>query len=153
DFDQQVAKLNLDTRQVYIRVRVPETARTDIDTISELRVPGRNGLVPLSSVAEITFENGPVQIDRYDRSRYVEVTADLHGMPLRATRQQANQWPSRVALPDPVRRTNTGYAELCTELLRGFNVALVTALLCIFGALVLLLRDFLHPFTSLAVIA
>jgi len=152
DFDPQVAKLNLDTRQVYIRVRVPEAARRDIDTISELRVPGRNSLVPLSSVADITFENGPVQIDRYDRSRYVNVTADLNGMPLGAALQQANQLPSLKALPDHVRRTNTGDAEFVTELLRGFNLALVTGFLCIFCVMVLLLRDFLHPFTILSAI-
>ena len=152
DFDPQVARLNLDTRQVYIRVRMPDAARTDLDTIADLRVPGRVGLVPLSSVADVRFENGPAQIDRYDRSRYVNITADLNGMPLGTALNQAMALPAFKSMPKGVHTTNTGDAEFVTELVRGFNVALVTGFLCIFCVLVLLLRDFLHPFTILAAI-
>ena len=50
DFDANVARLNLDNRQVYIRVRVADSARQDVDTLANMRVMGRAGLVPLSSV-------------------------------------------------------------------------------------------------------
>lgn len=152
DFDPLVAKLNLDTRQIYIRVRMPDAARTDLDTIADLRVPGRSGLVPLSSVADITLENGPVQIDRYDRSRYVNVSADLNGTPLGAALNQAMTLPAITSLPDSVRMIRTGDAEFVTELFRGFNLALVTGFLCIFCVLVLLFRDFLQPVTILSAI-
>ncbi len=152
DFDQQVAKLNLDTRQIYVRVRMPESARMDLDTISDLRIPARNGMVPLASVADITLENGPIQIDRYDRSRYVNVTADLNGTPLGAALNQAMQLSAIQTLPDNVRMIRTGDAEFVTELLRGFNIALVTGFLCIFCVLVLLFRDFLQPITILSAI-
>lgn len=78
-------------------------ARTDLDTIADLRVPGRNGLVPLSSVADIALENGPIQIDRYDRSRYVNVSADLNGTPLGAALDQAMASPAIKGLPEAVR--------------------------------------------------
>ena len=152
DFDPSVAKLNLDTRQIYIRVRMPDAARTDLDTISDLRVPSRNGLVPLSSVADITMENGPVQIDRFDRSRYVNVSADLNGTPLGVALAQAKGSPSIKSLPDSVRLITTGDAEFASELLRGFNLALITGFLCIFCVLVLLFHDFLQPVTILSAI-
>jgi len=152
DFDPQVAKLNLDTRQIYIRVRMPESARTDLTTISDLRVPARNGLVPLSSVADITIENGPIQIDRYDRSRYVNVSADLNGTPLGMALSEAMNSPAIKGLPDSVRTIRTGDAEFVTELLRGFNIALITGFLCIFCVLVLLFRDFLQPISILSAI-
>jgi multidrug efflux pump subunit AcrB len=152
DFDPQVAKLNLDTRQIYIRVRMPDEARTDMNTISNLRVPARNGLVPLSSVAEITLENGPIQIDRYDRSRYVNVTADLNGMPLGAALEAANKSQAIAGLPDSVRVIRTGDAEFVSELFRGFGLAMIIGFVCIFCVLVLLFRDFLQPITILSAI-
>lgn len=152
DFDPQVAKLNLDTRQIYIRVRMPDEARTDMNTISNLRVPARNGLVPLSSVAEITLENGPIQIDRYDRSRYVNVTADLNGMPLGAALEAANKSAAITGLPDSVRVIRTGDAEFVSELFRGFGLAMIIGFVCIFCVLVLLFRDFLQPITILSAI-
>jgi len=152
DFDPNVAKLNLDTRQIYIRVRMPETARADLETISDLRVPSRNGLVPLSSVADITLENGPIQIDRMDRSRYVNVSADLNGTPLGEALSKARASAAITGLPDSVRMITTGDAEFATELVRGFNVALITGFLCIFCVLVLLFHDFLQPVTILSAI-
>ncbi|MGE4062673.1 MAG: efflux RND transporter permease subunit [Rhodospirillaceae bacterium] len=152
DFDPQVAKLNLDTRQVYIRVRMPDEARTDLNTIANLRVPGRNGLVPLSSVADITLENGPIQIDRYDRSRYVNVSADLNGMALGEALDKAMNSTAIKTLPDGVHTIRTGDAEFVTELFRGFNIALLTGFVCIFCVLVLLFRDFLQPVTILSAI-
>ncbi len=152
DFDPSVAKLNLDTRQIYIRVRMPEAARKDLETISNLRVPGRSGLVPLSSVAEITLENGPIQIDRMDRSRYVNVSADLNGTPLGEALSKARASPAITGLPDSVRMITTGDAEFASELTRGFNIALITGFLCIFCVLVLLFHDFLQPVTILSAI-
>ncbi len=112
----------------------------------------RNGLVPLSSIADISLENGPIQIDRYDRSRYVNVTADLNGMPLGAALNQAMNSPAIKTLPDNVRIIRTGDAEFVSELFRGFNIALITGFVCIFCVLVLLFRDFLQPVTILSAI-
>src|SRR5262249_3240182 len=77
DFDPMVARLNLDNRQVYIRVRLPDALRQDLATFENLRVSAKNGTVPLSSVANLSIESGPSEIDRYDRNRYVTVSADL----------------------------------------------------------------------------
>ncbi len=93
DFDQQVAKLNLDTRQVYIRVRMPDNARQDIEAIANLRVPARGGLTALSTVADITTGTGPAQIDRYDRHRFVTIGADL------AACRSATRWQRRRNFP------------------------------------------------------
>ncbi len=152
DFDAQVAKLNLDNRQVYIRVRVPDISRADLNTFADLRVPGRNGLVLLSSVADVSIETGPSQIDRYDRSRYVNVSADLGGMPLGAAFAKVMDLPSMKALPGSVRTIRTGDTELVSEMLSGFTLALITGFVCIFCVIVLLFKDFLQPLTILSAI-
>lgn len=99
DFDTQMAKLNFDNRQVNIQVRIPDSSRQDMETVSNLRVHGRNGLIPLSSVASLAVESGPSQIDRYDRRRYVNVTADLGGMPLGQALAMAKALPALQNTP------------------------------------------------------
>src|SRR3546814_6828183 len=71
-----VARLNADTRQIYIRARISDAARQDLSTIANMRVNGREGPVPLASVASLSMESGPAQIDRYDRQRYVTIGAE-----------------------------------------------------------------------------
>jgi multidrug efflux pump subunit AcrB len=152
DFDPQSAKLNLDNRQVVIRVRMPDAARRDIETLANLRVQGRAGLVPLSSVATLSIESGPAQIDRYDRRRYVTVDAGLGGMPLGQALAAARNLPVAKALPSAVQLIESGDAERAAELGSGFGFAMITGLLCMFCVLVLLFGDFLQPITILSAI-
>ena len=80
DFDQNLPKLNLSERQIPIVVRLPEGARMDLDLISRLAVPARNGgHVPLGNVASIAIDSGPAQIDRGHQRRRGD-----HRGPLRA---------------------------------------------------------------------
>lgn len=152
DFDAGVARLNLDNRQVYIRTRVSDAARRDINTLANMRVAGRGGPVPVSSVATLSMESGPSQIDRYDRHRYVTVNADLGGTPLGTALAAANALPAVKAMPSSVRLIQTGDAETSAELASGFGAAIVIGILCVYCVLVLLFRDFLQPITILSAI-
>ena len=152
DFDAGVARLNLDNRQVYIRTRVSDAARQDINTLANMRVTGRAGPVPVSSVASLSVESGPSQIDRYDRHRYVTVNADLGGTPLGTALAAANNLPAVKAMPSSVRLIQTGDAETSQELASGFGGAIVIGVLCVYCVLVLLFRDFLQPITILSAI-
>ncbi|MBB6581447.1 efflux RND transporter permease subunit [Ralstonia solanacearum] len=152
DFDAQVAKLNLDNRQVAIQVRIPDAARQDLEVVANLRVHGRNGLVPLASVADLSVESGPSQIDRYDRRRYVTVSADLGGTPLGQALAEAKALPAAQAMPSSVKLIETGDAEIMVELLGGFGMAIVIGLLCVFCVLVLLFHDFFQPLTILSAV-
>jgi multidrug efflux pump subunit AcrB len=152
DFDANVARLNLDNRQVYIRVRVADAARQDVNTLANMRVAGRGGLVPLSSVASLSLESGPSEIDRYDRQRYVTVTADLGGMPLGTALAAANNLPAVLGMPSSVKLLQSGDAETANQLMNGFGMAIIVGVLSVFCVLVLLFRDFLQPVTILSAI-
>ena len=152
DFDAQVARLNLDNRQVYIRLRIPDAARQDVDMLANLRVAGRNGLVPLSSIASISMESGPSQIDRYDRRRYITVGGDLGGGALGDVLAATEALPSIKNLPANVQVIRTGDTEIASELQSGFGMAIVVGVMCVFGVLVLLFKDFLQPITILSAI-
>jgi multidrug efflux pump subunit AcrB len=152
DFDAQAAKLNLDGRQIYMRVRIADAARQHLDTLANMRIRGRDGPVPLSSVADLSIESGPSQIDRYDRHRYVTVGADLGGTPLGAALKAALDLPAARGLPSSVRLIQSGDAEAAAELASAFGIAIVVGILCLFCVLVILFRDFLQPITILSVL-
>ena len=152
DFDAQLAKLNLDNRQVGIRVRIQDAARQDLGALGNLRVNGRDGLVPLASVASLGVESGPSQIDRYDRKRYVTVNASLNGMALGDALAGAAALPVSRTMPSSVAVIQTGDAEIAAELGAGFVLAIITGVLCMFCVLVVLFKDFLQPVTILSAI-
>jgi multidrug efflux pump subunit AcrB len=117
-----------------------------------MRVNGRDSPVPLSSVASLSLSSGPSQIDRYDRRRYVTVQADPGGTPLGEALAATMALPSVRGMPSSVELIESGDTALVSELLTGFNMALLVGVLCIFCVLVLLFKDFLQPITILSAI-
>lgn len=150
DYDVNLPKLNLPERQVYIRVELDPKARNQIDTIRQLRVPGRNGAVPLENITDISIASGPAQIDRYDRSRNVTISVGLEGRALGDTNQAVEALPSIKKLPSGVHRIASGDVEGMQELFGSFFLAMFAGVLCVYAVLVLLFHDFTQPVTILA---
>ena len=151
DADQLLPKFNLGDRQVPIRVMLNEEARTDLGVLENLKVPTASGqAVPLSAVADISFGAGPNQIDRLDRRRVANITAELSGIALSEATEAVNALPAMTDLPAGVQQQLTGDAESNMELVTGFAFALVTGILLMYVVLVLLFGSFFHPITILA---
>ena len=150
DYDQGLAKLNLTQRQVPIVVRLPDAARTDLDLLRQLTVPGKQGPVQLSNIADIHMAGGPAEIDRYDRLRNINFEIELNGQPLGEVEAAALALPSLKNLPPGVIQTTVGDAEAMGELFESFGLAMLTGILCIYIVLVLLFHDFVQPVTILA---
>ncbi len=150
DVDIGLPKLNLPDRQVPIRVRLDDSARGDIERLRLLPVPGRSGPVPLVNVADISLGTGPAQIDRYDRSRTITLSADLDGITLGDALARVYRLPSMQQLPTGVRPVDTGDARFFREMIISFVGAMIVGVLSIYVLLVLLFKDFIQPLTILS---
>jgi multidrug efflux pump subunit AcrB len=150
DYDIALTKLNLSERQVPIRVKLPDAVRADLAAIGRLTVPGKNGPVMLANVANITMESGPAQIDRLNRSRNVTLEVELSGRSLGEVNAEARALPSMKSLPLSVKIAELGDAQEMQALFASFIVAMMIGVLCIYGVLVLLFKDFMQPLTILA---
>ena len=150
DYSQNLPKFNIGERQISINVRFPVSTRADLAAIERLQVPGKNGPVMLSQVAEVSIGSGPAQIDRLNRSRQITLDVELGGQELGDVQTKALALPSVVNLPDSVRQVPLGDAEMMGELFASFGLAMVIGVLCIYAVLVLLFKDFLQPMTILA---
>jgi multidrug efflux pump subunit AcrB len=150
DYDVSLPKLNLSQRQVPIVVKLQEDARKDLSVLERLAVPGNRGPVMLGQVATLELTGGPAVIDRYDRSRNINFEIELSGQPLGDVTAKVQELPAVRNLPPGVFVREVGDAEVMGELFASFGLAMLTGVLCIYIVLVLLFKDFLHPFTILA---
>ncbi|MDO9404098.1 MAG: efflux RND transporter permease subunit [Polaromonas sp.] len=153
DYDVSLPKLNLPERQVPIVVKLDAAARQDLSVLERLAVPSSRpgaGPVLLGQVATLEVAGGPALIDRYDRSRNVNLEIELSGLPLGDVTKLVHELPSVKNLPAGVKVVEIGDAEVMGELFASFGLAMLTGVLCIYIVLVLLFKDFLHPVTILA---
>lgn len=150
DYEQSLAKLNLDKRQVPIVVKLENAARTDLSVLERLAVPGTKGPVMLGQVAKLSLAAGPSVIDRHDRVRDIHFEIELSGLSLSEAKAALAKLPSLKNLPAGVEQDELGDAEMMTELFQSFGLAMLTGVICIYFVLVLLFKDFLQPVTILA---
>ena len=152
DVRQRLAKLNLAERQVPIRVQLAGASLTDPAVLRQLRVPGKAGPVPLSSVADITEGSGPARIDRLNRERTVTVSAELNGLPLGDVMAKVRKMPAMQNLPAGVRILPAGDSEAFVELFVGFALALLAGIASVYLVLVLLFHSGTQPLVILAAV-
>ncbi len=150
DYSTALPKLNLPQRQIAIRVRMDPELRSDLGTVTNLRVPGSNGSVSLGTVADVTLGSGPSQIDRLDRSRNVTLTVELNGRASGDVQREAMALPALQSLPAGVHSVDQGEVQRMGELFQSFGIAMAIGIFCIYAVLVLLFHDFLQPGTILA---
>jgi hydrophobe/amphiphile efflux-1 (HAE1) family protein len=152
DIDQNSAKFSLSDRQVPIRVSLIESTRRDLSTLENLPVPTSfGGAVPLKSVADISFGEGPTKVRRYNQSRRISLVSDLApGVALGTALDKIHALPTLKNMPTGVRLVDVGDAEVMGELFTNFVIAIITGVLMVFAVLVLLFARVLQPVTILS---
>jgi multidrug efflux pump subunit AcrB len=134
---------------VPIVVKLADVARQDLELLGRLAVPGARGPVMLSQVATLEMTGGPAVIDRLNRARNITFEVELSGAPLGDVTAAVDKLPSIQSLPAGVKQLALGDAEVMDELFASFGLAMLTGVMCIYIVLVLLFKNFLHPFTIL----
>jgi multidrug efflux pump subunit AcrB len=152
DLPQNGAKFSLTDRQIPIRVSLPESARHDLTTLENLPVPTASGAsVPLKTVADLSFGQGPSAVRRYNMSRRVFLDADMvPGVELGTANTKVHALPALKNLPPGVRLVETGNTEFMTELVDGFLLAIGAGILMVLAVLVLLFVRVFQPITILS---
>src|SRR5208282_521005 len=152
DLPQNGAKFSLGDRQVPIRVSLTESARRDLSTLENLPVPTASGAaVPLKSVADLSFGQGPSVVRRYNQTRRLRMEADLSpGVELGAGTQKIYNLPTMKNLPQGMRMVKTGNTEFFQETMQNFALAMGAGILMVFAVLVLLFARLFQPITILS---
>lgn len=151
DIDSQLSKMSLDNRLIPIRVQVDRDFRTDLMAIRNLKIQAASGaMVPLSSVADIDYSEGPSAIKRHDRNRVVSVGSDLRpGVALDTASARFKEIATSIDMPETVTFSESGDAEIQAEMQQSFGNAMLLGLLLVLMVLILLFKDVIQPFTIL----
>lgn len=152
DYEQRLSKLNLDSRQIPIVVRLPDAAKQNTNQLESLYVPSsapNSQGVQVGEVASLSFGTGPAQIRRLDRERAISITVQPANGELGQLVQAVKNTPTIKQLPASITVIDQGQAENMTELFKGFVIAMSVGIICILGVLILLFGRLLQPFTIL----
>jgi multidrug efflux pump subunit AcrB len=106
--------------------------------------------VPLASLADIEFGQGPSTIQRFNREERVVIGADMaDGLEIGPGLDFVKASDVVKNLPAGVRIQETGDAEVMGEIFASFAIAMVTGLMLVFVVLILLFGSIFHTMTIL----
>ncbi|WP_377290397.1 efflux RND transporter permease subunit [Rhizobium sp. SG2393] len=151
DVDANLAKISLDDRQIPIRVQMALDVRRDLQSIRNLKIKTAAGAsVPLYTVADIDYAEGPSSIKRNNRNRVVAIGSDVpFGTALDTATAEFKKIVAETKLPPTVRLAESGDAKVQAEMTQSFGNAMLLGLLMVLVVLILLFKDVIQPFTIL----
>jgi multidrug efflux pump subunit AcrB len=132
-----------------ITVQLAESDRRVVDILHELMLPTPSGqMVPLSTVAKVSFVGSIGDINRINNERVVTVKAgvDEEKIPGPVARAQAAEFLKDFPLPPGYKMTFTGEFEFQQESEDFLSKAFLVALLFIFLILVSMFNSVSQPF-------
>lgn len=143
-------------REFDIRVRLKENQRDIGQAFNDTYVPNINGrIVRLSSVADKVETTTPASINRQDRGRYIQISADIapDGPGLNGAMVDIkNILDNEIKLPEDMRYQFVGQAENFQELITNMIIAVILSIIFIYLVLASLYESFVTPFTIMLVL-
>jgi hydrophobic/amphiphilic exporter-1 (mainly G- bacteria), HAE1 family len=139
-----------------IRTRLEESQRDLASNFDQTQVPNMQGrMLPLRNVATMERVLGPTTVRRENRTRYIQISADVTpgGPGLGGAIAQFNEaFKNELKPPAGITSTFVGEAERFQELMVNMVVSLGLGLMFIFLVLASLYGSFITPITIMAVI-
>ncbi len=134
-----------------IIVRTPIGSRATLDALDDVQAPSLNGgQIPLSQLATLEFSHSPTQVQRYDRERAVEITAQTeNGYNTDKVTQALIAKLDAFDWPRGYHYNLGGEVESREESFGGLSAAILVA---IFGILAVLVLEF-GSFKSTLIVA
>ena len=141
-------KVRTDNGLVDVRVQFPQSYRSTVDDLKAVRVRAQDGtIVPLSDIADFVWTKAPVQIQRLNRQRVVNVYGGvLPSYSLGAvTGPLEKKLHTPGFLPEGVGLTAQGDTQYLTETMNNMAIALATSFLLVYMLMVILYGSFVEP--------
>jgi HAE1 family hydrophobic/amphiphilic exporter-1 len=144
-------------REYDIRVRLTPDQRDLKAAFKETYVPNINfRTVRLSSVANVVDTTSPANINRQDRGRYIQVSADIapHGPGMNQAMVDIKKLfeSGEIKLPAGMRYQFVGQAESFVEMIQNMTIAVILSIIFIYLVLASLYESFVTPFTIMLVL-
>ncbi len=148
-FGEEVQRLPRDGEDVRVMVRLPKSARQNLDSIDNLRIRTADGReLAITQVADFTYAPGINRILRRNRTRSVSVFADVKGDGGRGqimADMDVNFWPDFERDFADVERGAAGGFEEEQEFFAALAQLGGIALICMYIVLAIAFRSYAQP--------
>nr|WP_244860341.1 CusA/CzcA family heavy metal efflux RND transporter [Flavobacterium psychroterrae] len=147
---ESAGKIYDESKRFDVVVRMNQDNRGDITDVSNLFIPLPNGQqVPLSQVATVDYEQGPVQVTREDGKRRITIGLNVRGRDIKSVVEEIQQkLDENLKLPAGYYVTYGGQFENLIEATKRLSIALPVAL----GLILVLLYFTFKSFKQAALI-
>jgi len=149
---RQVSTIYTATNQYWVIMELATRYQTDPSVLQMLYVRSATGaLVPLSSVARLSYGLGPLQVTHLGQLPSVTLSFDLRpGVALSEAIHEIEAGTRELQVPATLTGRFAGTAQAFQSSLRGMGVLLVLSILVIYLVLGILYESFIHPLTILS---
>jgi len=155
-FGEQAQRIQRGREDVRVMVRYPEGERRSLDNLESMRIRAPDGMqVPFSEVADLALGRGYAKIKRVDRSRVVNVTADIN----KETADSEGIKQDLVGYLDSmenqfsqIRYTLEGEAREQRESFDSLQAGMLFVLFAIYALLAIPFKSYVQPLIVMSVI-
>lgn len=134
-------------REYDIFVRLDEPFREMLNDIDDISLVSANGeSVPLRSVIDVTYAEGPVVIDRKDQERIIMVTANIAGRDLGSVVEDVRASFRNLDVPEDFSLLVGGEYEEQQEAQNQLLIAIILAILLVYMVMAAQFENLLDPF-------
>ncbi len=129
-----------------IFLQLAERDRKSIDDIRQMPIPTlAGGSVPLSAVAEVREDVGPISIDRKDQERLVRVECSPFGRDMGSVAEDIEREVAKLPLPAGVSVSTGGMYKEFRDVLRDFVLLAALAVLLVYMVMAAQYESLMHP--------
>jgi HAE1 family hydrophobic/amphiphilic exporter-1 len=149
---RQVSTIYTATNQYWVILELAPTYQTDPSVLPLLYVRSTTGaLVPLSSVAKLTYGVGPLQVAHLGQLTSVTFSFDLRpGVSLSQAIDEVRVAMREMQVPVTLTGTFSGTAQAYQSSLQGMGLLILLSVVVIYLILGILYESFVHPLTILS---
>ena len=134
--------------QYDVWIRLEDEDRRTASQLASIPIRGASGTLRLDAIASFDRARGPAQIERLNRTRQVEIGANLaDGVPLGTAVDRVEAITDGMELPAGYSIRFGGRARTLDETLTNFLTALLLSFLFMYMVLAAQFESFLHPVT------
>ncbi|NVJ66805.1 MAG: efflux RND transporter permease subunit [Gammaproteobacteria bacterium] len=155
-FGVEVQRIQRGRDDVRVMLRLSEQERSSLDELNNLLVKTpAGGNLPLHQLAELTYGKSPAAIERIDRRRTINITADVD-------KSTGNLVNIRTGIEQEVKHLLDSYPGIGyslegeardeSELINSIKASVIAVLMAIYILLAIVFRSYLKPFIVMAII-
>lgn len=148
---RQVSTIYRDKNQYRVVLEYDDNWLQDASALEKVRLPGRDGLVPLMAVATVGPGFAPLAVAHQGQFAAVTISFNLDpGVSLSQAEAAINEIRVKIGFPSTIIGSFQGTARLFTETMNNQVIMILAALAALYIVLGILYESLIHPLTILS---